>query len=198
MKRKGRSVIHKIVVSSLLAACFISCREEADIPKPLGYFRIDFPEKEYERVEDDCPYAFEKPVYSIIVPQKNAMDSSGCSKTLYYPQFRATIYFTYFNVNGNLKEITKLTDDKVYEHHHMASGILPTEFSNTEKQVYGTAYELMGNSAVNYLFYLTDSTNHYFMGQLFFEAVPNYDSLQPCITFIKEDMEHLIESFEWK
>ena len=123
---------------------------------------------------------------------------SPCFKDLYYPTLKATVYFTYITIDSNFAEISKFTDDKVYEHHTMASGIQPREFANYEENVYGTAYSLMGDVAVNYLFFVTDSVNHYFAGQLYFESVPNYDSLQPCIQHIEADMQHLIETFKWK
>jgi hypothetical protein len=52
--------------------------------------------------------------------------------------------------------------------------------------------------ACNYIFYLTDSTDNFFAGSVFFEVVPNYDSLQPVLEFVKEDIQHLIETFEWE
>ena len=64
--------------------------------------------------------------------------------------------------------------------------------------MYGTYYELLGNAA-NYLqFYLTDSTQHYLRGALYFNIPPNRDSLQPVISWMKEDIALLIESVEWK
>jgi len=48
------------------------------------------------------------------------------------------------------------------------------------------------------MFYITDSLNHFFTGELLFQVRPNYDSLQPSILFIEEDIKKLIESFEWK
>ncbi len=37
-------------------------------PKPRGYFRIDFPRKEYVRFDTTYPYSFEYPVYAKILP----------------------------------------------------------------------------------------------------------------------------------
>ena len=69
---------------------------------------------------------------------------------------------------------------------------------NKEKDVYGTSFEIRGDVACNYLFYLTDSTSNYFAGSLYFETVPNYDSLQPVLDYVIEDIEHMINTFEWK
>ncbi len=48
------------------------------------------------------------------------------------------------------------------------------------------------------MFYLTDSSSNYFAGSLYFETVPNYDSLQPVLNYVIEDVEHMINTFEWK
>ena len=54
-----------------------------------------------------------------------------------------------------------------------------------------------GNVASNYQFFLTDSTNRFFRGAMYFNMRPNADSLQPVTDFVKADLEVLIESFEW-
>ena len=45
-------------------------------------------------------------------------------------------------------------------------------------------------------FYLTDSTNHFLRGALYFNTEVN-DSIAPVSIFLKDDIKHLIESFRW-
>lgn len=171
--------------------------DSKDIPKPYGYFRIELPEHEYEAYHDSvCPYSFEVPKFGVIVD--NQQSGQACFKSLIYPELKAGVYFTYFPVNDNVAMLVKTADDIVYEHHNMASGIQVEEVNLPEKQVYGVSYKLMGEVAVNYVFYVTDSVNHYFAGKLYFEAHPNYDSLQPCIDYIAEDINHLMNTVEWE
>ena len=40
-----------LVLSSLLIALFSSCDNKQYQPKPRGYFRIDFPEKQYVKLD---------------------------------------------------------------------------------------------------------------------------------------------------
>jgi len=47
-------------------------------------------------------------------------------------------------------------------------------------------------------FWLTDSSNHYLRGALYFNNPPNNDSLQPVIEYIREDILEMINGFEWK
>ena len=59
-------------------------------------------------------------------------------------------------------------------------------------------YEIEGNAASAYQFHLTDSTNHFVRGSLYFNNIPNQDSIQPVLEFVKEDITHLFETFVWK
>ena len=68
---------------------------------------------------------------------------------------------------------------------------------NEDEKVFALAYEIKGNTACNYAFTITDSSQHFFSGQLLFQTKPNYDSLKPCISFIIEDLEEMISSFQW-
>ena len=85
----------------------------------------------------------------------------------------------------------------VYEHSFKSTAIIERLWVNDSTNVYGLAYEIKGNTACNYAFTLTDSSKHFFSGQLMFQTSPNYDSLKPSIYFIKEDIEAMIASFEW-
>ncbi len=60
-----------IVNCTLLIALFSSCDNKQYQPKPRGYFRIDFPEKEYVRLDSMNYYSFE-------YPNGFASASTGC------------------------------------------------------------------------------------------------------------------------
>jgi len=45
---------------------------------------------------------------------------------------------------------------------------------------------------------LTDSTRNFFRGALYFNNVPNKDSIAPMENYIREDVIRIMESFEWK
>jgi hypothetical protein len=47
-------------------------------------------------------------------------------------------------------------------------------------------------------FVLTDSVNHFFRGALYFNTVPNQDSLAPVVEYVKEDIIHLVETMRFK
>jgi hypothetical protein len=45
---------------------------------------------------------------------------------------------------------------------------------------------------------LTDTTQHFFKASLYFEAKVNPDSLAPIFKFVEEDVNKMIQSFDWK
>jgi hypothetical protein len=40
--------------------------------------------------------------------------------------------------------------------------------------------------------------HHFLRGALYFNTAPNIDSMGPVVDFVKKDMDHLIETFQWK
>jgi hypothetical protein len=48
------------------------------------------------------------------------------------------------------------------------------------------------------VFYLTDSTDNFLYGALYFDARPNADSLAPVTDRIRSDMRHMIATLAWQ
>jgi gliding motility-associated lipoprotein GldD len=183
-----------LAVVCLVAA---SCGENY-VPKPRGYFRIDFPKKEYQKFDTDFPFTFEYPVYSKIVS-----DSSSLAEpywiNIVYPSFHAQLHISYKVINGNLKNYLEDSRTLVNKHIPKASSISQREFIDPVNKVYGLVYNINGaDAASTYQFYLTDSTSNFLRGALYFDLVPNNDSLSPVIDFLKADIEQMISSFRWK
>ena len=182
----------------LFILLFTQCREKVNyIPKPKGYFRIDFPKKEYQTPENKCNVSFQIPKYAFILPKKSPQ-ADRCFENIIFPYYKATIYCTHIIQDSSVKNHIQAFQDLAYEHRIKSSGIFEQEYLNPEKNVYGTTFDIQGDVACNYMFYLTDSSSNFFSGSLYFEVAPNYDSLQPVIDYIKKDIVQLIETFEWK
>jgi len=181
-----------ISLIALLSAC-----EESPIPKPLGYYRIDFPEKQYIKYDGSCPYTFEYPKRSILQPQLPG--KPNCWMNLHYPQYGATIHFTYNKLeNENLSQHIEDSRKLVMKHIVKANDIVENVVSIDEAKVYGLTYDFSGNTATIYQFFLTDSNNHFLRGSMYFNLPPNPDSLAPVSNYIKKDLVHLIGTFKWK
>jgi gliding motility-associated lipoprotein GldD len=166
-------------------------------PKPRGYLRIDFPEKEYTLFDSTCPYLFEYPVYAKVVADTGYL-TEPCWINLVFPSFDGTLHLSYKQVDGNLDQYVEDSRSLAYKHTIRADAIREKEYSNPENRVYGIRYDIEGNTASSIQFYLTDSNAHFLRGSLYFNIQPDKDSLAPVISFFKEDIVHFIESFNWK
>jgi len=167
-------------------------------PKPRGYFRIDLPEKTYQTYnEPGYPYSFEYANIAKVVPKGGSRRDSFWIDIV-YPQLNARIYGSYKKIDGNFREVSEDSRTFVYKHTIKADAITEQPYMNDERKVYGILYELKGNTASGIQFILTDSTNHFFRGALYFNSSPNKDSIAPVSAFIREDIIRLVESFEWK
>lgn len=105
---------------------------------------------------------------------------------------------SYITIDTNLSTLLEECRKFVVEHEVKASAINQQEVMNTKDKIYGMIYDIEGNAASNMQFYLTDSTHNFVRGALYFYAVPNKDSLQPVANFVKEDINHLVQTFRWK
>jgi gliding motility-associated lipoprotein GldD len=83
------------------------------------------------------------------------------------------------------------------QHTYKASAIEPQPFT-TPSGVEGVYFTLRGNTATGNQFFATDTTNHFLRGALYFAATPNEDSLAPVNNFLKQDLQHLINTLQWK
>ncbi len=184
---------HLIVILAL-STLLTSCNNNDPLPRPRAYFRIDTPVKSYKLYDDVCPFTFELPVYAFIIKEK----ADYCWMDIYFPQNEATIYLTYKPIDNDLNTHIEDSREFVYKHTVKADAIEETVYENDSLNVYGMLYDLKGNTASSIQFYLTDSTTNFIRGSLYFNVPPNKDSLAPVIEFIREDILHMIESFEWK
>lgn len=180
----------------LLMLLTLAC-QRSSTPKPRGFLRIDFPAKEYVLFDSVCPYTFEYPSYGKIVPDTDYM-TEPCWINIDFPDFDGIIHISYKEVNQNLNDFIEDSRALTYKHTIKADAIKETVYSNPELEVHGILYDIKGNAASSIQFYLTDSNAHFLRGSLYFNVQPDKDSLAPVISFFREDIIHLMESFAWK
>ena len=65
-------------------------------------------------------------------------------------------------------------------------------------KVYGMYYMINGDAATQSQFYVTDSTNHFLKGALYFEVKPNFDSIYPAVKYLRDDIRTLMETISWE
>jgi gliding motility-associated lipoprotein GldD len=187
-----------LILSSLII--FTSCVNDEDeiyIPKPKGYFRIDFPKKEYRVYDSICPYSFEIPTYAFIDNDKH-LNAEPCWLNINFPKYNAKIHLSYKVISNNLDTILNQSRDFVVKHQIKSTGIDEVVIIRDSAKVYGLVYDISGNSASNIQFYVTDSTHHFMRGALYFNSVPNIDSLKIVVDYLRTDILQMIKTFKWK
>ena len=182
---------------SLLLMLLVPACQPSFTPKPRGFVRIDFPTREYVMFDSVCPYTFEYPSYGKIVPDTDYI-TEPCWINIEFPDFDGKIHISYKEVHQNLNDFIEDSRALTYKHTIKADAIKETVYTNPELEVHGILYDIKGNAASSIQFYLTDSNAHFLRASLYFNVQPDKDSLAPVISFFREDIIHLVESFAWK
>lgn len=184
-----------IVIGACLLLGLISC-EETYVPKPRGFQRIIFPERAYKPFSTDCHFTCEIPVYAE-AKQDDHPAAEKCWYNVFYQPFNATLHLSYKPIK-NKNDLFKMIEDSrmlVYKHTIKADEIYETVVGNNHLN--GMLYELSGNTATNFQFYVTDSANHYLRGALYFNEKTDIDSILPALDFLKRDIIFMLQSIRW-
>ena len=192
LNHSGRILI--IICVILLMA--IGCKQSLT-PRPVGYFRIDLPEKGYIRLDSIMPYSILYPKYAYIETDVSPV-AEPYWINISFPEFNAKIHLTYLKVKDNIYEIIEDNINLAYKHAVRADAINEHIFVDDTHNVFGNVFEIGGNVATSVQFFATDSVNHFIRGSLYFNTASNRDSLSPVIDFITEDIYHLMENIRWK
>jgi gliding motility-associated lipoprotein GldD len=195
---KKHSWVFIVLFQMLIAAC------NSDYPyRPRGYFKIDLPQKSYQKFErPGFPYTFEYPSYAHII-QDTAFFEQRPENPFWinvdFPQFGGRIHLSYKPIGRN--NYDSLVNDaftlSYKQHTYKASAIEPEPFT-TPAGNGGVYFSLRGNTATANQFFISDSTKHFLRGALYFSATPNEDSLRPVNEFLRKDVEHLINTVQWR
>lgn len=219
MKRKPNDLLKKCNQLALLAFVLFSACNSPFTVKKDGYFKIDFPERDYQTFsEPGYPYSFEYPTYAFIARDSAYFqESNSYWVNVVFPQFHAKIFISYKNIGGtsvykvqnqdggyrdstgknefdnlvkDAYELTYKNDIKAYS--------IGDSLMHTPNGISGIYFNLSGNVATAHQFFLSDTTRHFIRGALYFNTTPNEDSLRPVTEFLQQDMKHLINTLEWK
>lgn len=192
----------KFGVLAVLVVLIVSCGDEDYLPKPKAFLRLDFPEASYQKQElPKMPVSFE--ISSLvddfkIKTLKSTTESYGAN--LEYKSLKATLYLTYKAIEGSDKNLNDFLMDAqklTLEHTKKADEIPRYPYENYERNVYGLLSEVKGDAASLAQFYVTDSTNHFLTGSLYFHVKPNYDSILPAANYLQKDIQRIMETIKW-
>jgi len=177
----------------------VSCRNNYS-PKPRGYFRIDLPTKEFEAFPYAFPYSFEVPVYGDFIPDTRAL-SQPYWANIAFPDFNAYLHLTYKSIRSRQHLESLLGDAHTFVSRHIpkASGIETELIIDPHRRVFGQLFYIKGQDVASSVqFFVTDSVENFLRGSLYFNVVPNNDSLAPVIEFLRQDVQHLIHTLRWE
>ena len=156
----------------------------------LGTLKI-LPKKEYLSYIGNS-FLFEYPTYSKIEIQKNIRFID-----VNFYRFSGKLHTTFVKLDNDLLEHIEQSRSLAYKHNNQADMISEQVYVNDKNNVFGMLYDYKGITATSSQFYLTDSLSHFFRGSFYFNTQIN-DSIAPVNNFIKEDIYHLIESWQWE
>jgi gliding motility-associated lipoprotein GldD len=185
-------------VASVLALSFSSCDRDY-LPKPLGYNRLVLPEATYQSLPDTLPYTFEYSKHAKLLRDTTRLSERFWIE-IYYPVLKSNIHITYKRLNNNDKLLKEFLNDAytlVAKHQIKAYAfdeiIVKTNYGKTD-----VVAELDGEVPSQMQFTITDSTQNFLRGALYFNTKVQNDSLKPAIEYMKKDIMHLINTFDWK
>lgn len=184
---------------------FSACKEgEVQLPKPRIYPKVIYPEKNYESLDiDGCPFKMDVPSYFQYVKdtdQTAAEKKHDCWFDLYCEKLNSYIHISYIKFSGR-KAYDKLVADAFEmadKHNIKASHRQELKIEKQEEDVHGLIFEIDGPVATPLQFFMTDSTEHFLRGSLYFKSGVNRDSIAPVYDFLKVDVGRMVESFVWE
>ena len=179
-----------------------SCNNEYTA-KPKAYPRVIYPEKKFESFSpENCPFEFEKPVYAFVEKDTDYFGKTIADKcwiNIQFPEFNGTLNLTYKEINKE-NTLVKLIEDahKLSFKHSKKANYIDEVLIENKYGVGGLLYNVGGDAASNFQFFLTDTNRHFIRGALYFNNEPNTDSMAPIISFVQKDLDHFLETFRWK
>ncbi len=168
-------------------------------PKPKGYNRLVLPEHSYLLSPDTLPYQFEYSRHARFQRDTSWIRDKHWVE-IYYPVLQATIHVTYKSVNNSEKLLREYLNDAyvLTSKHQIKAYAIDETIVKTPRGKTAIIAELDGEVPSQFQFTLTDSTNNFLRGAVYFNVSVQNDSLKPAIEFLKRDAMQLINTLEWK
>ncbi len=184
---------------TLLFALAAACGGTKEyVPKPKGFNRIDLPDVKYQSLDEEHPYFFEYSQAAHIRPDSSSIAEPHWIHVI-YPEFKADVQLTYKSIKDHPEIFSEFIDDahKLTGKHMVKASAIEESILKTPSGKTVAVYELEGEVPSQFQFYLTDSTEHFLRGALYFRTATKNDSLSPIIEYIKKDIIHMLNTCQW-
>ncbi len=195
MQRKPTSLAFLICAMAVSA---MRC-DKTYLPKPVGYNRLDLPQPSYRSLPDSLPYYFEYSKHAQLKDDTSAINERYWVE-IFYPQLNSTVHVTYKKINHSQKLLKEFLDDAytLTAKHQIKAYSIDEVITKTGKGETAVIAELEGEVPSQFQFTITDSTENFLRGALYFNTKVQNDSLAPAIEYMKKDIMHMINTFEWR
>lgn len=182
----------------LLSVVFFSGCERDYFPKPLGYNRLILPEPAYHSLPDTLPYIFEYSKHGKLLPDTSRISERYWIE-IFYPGINANIHITYKKLQNNDQLLKEFMNDAytLTAKHQIKAYAIDEVIVTTPSGITAMVAELDGEVPSQMQFTITDSTQNFLRGALYFNSKVNNDSLRPAIEYMKKDIMHMINTFNW-
>lgn len=187
----------------ILALCMgllTGCYTYEPYPRPLGYHRIDIPsstDRKHETFQNEnCPFTFEIPSGGVLTRD----NADSCWVDINFPRYNIKWHIGYREVDEKQKNRAAHFENYrrlIYKHTQKASRIneLPVSGPNG----YGIMFEVYGNVGTPAQLFFSDSAGtHIAMLSMYYRTAEKNDSLMPITNYMKEEMQHMVETMTWE
>src|ERR1044071_408892 len=121
-----------LLIFGLVVAIICGCNSDY-VPKPRGYYKIDFPQHQYKVFDQPgYPYKFEYPVYATVVKDSTFFEDKPVNDywiNIDFPKFNGKFYIIYLDIGQSTFDKLKEDAYKItYKHTVKASSIRDSVF----------------------------------------------------------------------
>jgi gliding motility-associated lipoprotein GldD len=195
--RMSNAIVTKIFIFLILIIA-VAC-DKNYLPKPLGYNKLELPEPVYQSLPDSLPYTFEYSKHARLLEDSSSIREKFWVE-VYYPLLKSNVHITYKRLDKNQKLLKELMDDayKLTSKHQIKASAINEVITKTPSGKTAVIAELEGEVPSQFQFTITDSTQNFIRGALYFNTKVQNDSLAPAIEYMKRDIMHMINTLQWK
>lgn len=200
MKLRPLYIFCIAVVVILVSSCE---NEKIYLPKPRMYPKIVYPERAYQEFDTSfCQMEFQYPKYASFEQDKFFFDGrppDPCWFNIHFDGLNGTLFCSYIPIKNRAHFDTLIDQSfELVEKHNIKANYRKEERFTNAVGTSGLIFYLGGEVATNLQYVLSDTTDHFFRASLYFDAKVAPDSIRPIYSFVKEDVEHMINTFRWK
>lgn len=192
--KRGNTFLFALV----LCVSISSCQTDYS-PKPIAYNRLILPEPSYHPLPDTLPYSFEYSKHAQLLDDTSFVSERYWIE-IYYPELKADVHVTYKKLFNNKQLLKEFMNDSytLTAKHQIKAYSIDEAIVRTPSGKTAVIAELEGEVPSQFQFTITDSTQNFLRGALYFNTRVANDSLAPAIEYMKNDLMHLINTLEWK